>query len=124
MGIYQHDSATTFRFVIRDELSGTAVRDLEHAWTTAKSVLNQKQLVVDLSGVTNADALGMDLLLRMRESGARLIAALPPRSRAFLDAIGIAAPAPDRRCGKLARLVRPWLSRRRSGLSQEPTGNA
>jgi anti-anti-sigma regulatory factor len=59
MNMYQHDSATTFQFVLRGELVGDRVEDLEHAWNTAKSILAGKQLVVDISGITYADAQGV-----------------------------------------------------------------
>ena len=45
------------------------MQHLERAWTTAKSILEGKELVVDVSGLTNVDPSGVDLLSRMRESG-------------------------------------------------------
>jgi len=95
MEMYQHDSATMFRFVLRGSLSGMSVQDLEQSWNTSSSVASQKEIVVDISGVTDADAAGVELLSRMRESGARLIAALPPKSEALLRSIGIPAPEPE-----------------------------
>ena len=99
MDIYQHDSATTFQFVLRGELIGDRVEDLEHAWNTAKSILGGKQLVVDISGITNADAAGVDLLSRMQKSGARLTAALPPESEQFIRSFGLPVAAPSGQCG-------------------------
>jgi ABC-type transporter Mla MlaB component len=96
MDMYQHDSATMFQFVLRGELIGDRVRDLEHAWNTATSILAGKELVVDIAGITNADPSGVDLLSRMRESGARLSAALPPESEGFLRSLGVSVAAP---CG-------------------------
>jgi ABC-type transporter Mla MlaB component len=97
MDLYQHDSATTFQFVRRGELGGDSVWNLEHAWTTAKSILAGKELVVDVSGITSADPSGVALLSRIRESGARLTAALPPASEEFLRTLGIPAAAPSGR---------------------------
>lgn len=77
MEIYQHDSGVMFLFVLRGELIGSRVGELEQAWSTARSILRGKELVVDVSGVTNADREGVELLSRMRESGARLSPALP-----------------------------------------------
>ncbi len=94
MEIYQHDSSATFRFVLRGQLAGSRVQELEHAWNAAKSILAGKELVVDISGVANADRAGLDLLSRMRESGARLSAALPPESEEFLRSLGVPAAAP------------------------------
>jgi ABC-type transporter Mla MlaB component len=108
MDLYQHDSATMFQFVLRGELGGDSVGDLEHAWTTAKSILAGKELVVDVSGITNADPSGVNLLSRMRESGARLTAALPPASKGVLSSLGLPVAAPDGRHGRLRawRLLR------------------
>jgi len=72
MEIYQHDRAQAFQFVLQGNLVGDRVQDLEHAWTTAKSILRGKALIVDVSGITYADKMGVDLLGRMRDSGARL----------------------------------------------------
>jgi ABC-type transporter Mla MlaB component len=77
MDVYQHDSATMFRFVLLGELRGDRVAGLRHAWITAQSIVGTKELVVDISGITTADRAGVELLSRMRESGARLAAALP-----------------------------------------------
>jgi hypothetical protein len=56
-------------------LHGEAVKQLQNAWTTAKSILAGKILHIDLSGLTHADVTGLDLLSRMHESGARLAGA-------------------------------------------------
>ena len=94
--MFQHDSATMFRFVLRGELTGDGVQELEHAWTTARSILGTKALVVEISGITNADTAGIELLFRMRETGARLNAAPPPESTEFIRSIGIPVAAPVR----------------------------
>ena len=99
MNMYQHDSATMFRFVLRGELVGDRVQDLEHAWNTVKSILPGKQLVVDISGITYADAPGVDLLSRMRESGACLTPALAPESSAIFRRSGVPMVAPRGRQG-------------------------
>jgi ABC-type transporter Mla MlaB component len=72
MDMSQHDGTTMFRFVLRGELIGNGVQDLEHAWIAAKSSLPGKEVVVDVSGIARADPAGGDLLSRMRKSGARL----------------------------------------------------
>ena len=110
MRLYQHDSATMFRFVLQGDLSGMSVRDFEQAWHTATSVASQKEIVVDISGVTDADVPAVVLLSRMRESGVRLIAPLPPKSEALLCSLGIPVAAPEtRRFGtRAARLIHFW----------------
>jgi hypothetical protein len=112
MEMYQHDSATMFQFVLRGGLIGDQVQDLEHAWNTAQSILAGKELVVDISGITSANRPGLELLSRMRESGARLTAVLPPESGEFLRSLGVRVAAPRARRGgsskwRLLRLGRP-----------------
>ena len=100
MEMYQHDHAAMFRFVLRGSLTGGCVPELECAWTTAKSILNGRELAVDVSGLTNADPFGVELLSRMRDSGARLTAALPPASEELLRPLGVLVAAPG---GELLR---------------------
>lgn len=88
MDYYQHDGATTFRFQLAGDLAGPGVIDLEHAWQTATSIMRNKQLVVDVSDVTSADATGMQLLKRMLKAGASLVSAQPPASPGLLDSLG------------------------------------
>ena len=107
MEMYQHDNAGAFRFVLRGELSGRQVPELECAWTTAQSILNGRDLAVDVSGVTNADKSGVDLLLRMRDSGARLGAPLPLASEELLRSLGL--PVAVRAGGNLTQRALRWL---------------
>jgi ABC-type transporter Mla MlaB component len=111
MDMYQHDSATMFQFVLQGDLIGDQVLELQHAWTTAKSILAGKELVVDISGMTNADPSGVDLLSRMRESGACLTAALPPASEEILRSLGVPVAAPRGWCHILVRRVRQGLQK-------------
>jgi len=83
MNVYQHDSADAFRFVLSGDLSGAAVPQLEWAWTTAVSVLSGRPLIVDITGMSGADAAGTDLLSRMKGSGARFTGALPPAAQEY-----------------------------------------
>lgn len=103
MDIYQHDSAAMFRFVLRGHLADEHVLELEHAWTTARSILQQKELVVDVSGISDADPQGAELLHRMRDAGARLTAALPPKSEELLRSLGIPTAPCGRTLGKKPR---------------------
>jgi len=109
MDLYQHDSAGMFRFVLRGDLSGTSVREFEQAWNTATSIATRKEIVVDLSGVTDADAAGVGLLSRMRESGVRLTAMLPPKSEALLrSGMLLAAPETHHSGRREVRLMQLW----------------
>ena len=113
MQMYLNDSAKTFEFVLRGELTDDAVENLEHAWITATSILNGKEVLVEVSALTAADAEGIELLYRMTGSGARLRAALPPHSEEFLRSLGMLVAAPPRPGS------RPWILglRRLFGLS-------
>ena len=92
MDIYLHDRSAAFQFVLKGKLMGDWVLQLEHAWNTARSVVGGKEVVVDLSGISDADPRGVDLLSRMRDSGARLTASRAPKSEAFLARLGVAMP--------------------------------
>jgi ABC-type transporter Mla MlaB component len=111
--MYLNDSVKTFEFVLQGELTGDAVQSLGHAWITATSILNGKEVLVDVSALTAADAEGIELLYRLIGSGARLRAALPPHSPKFLRSLGVLVAAPPRRGS------RPWILslRRLFGLS-------
>ena len=101
--MYLNDSAQNFEFVLHGELAGGAVQHLEQAWITATSILNGKEVFVDVSALTAADVRGFDLLSRMTESGARLRAARPPQSEDFLRSLGVRVVAPPR------RTAWPWI---------------
>lgn len=107
--VYQHDGSGTFRFVLLGQLKEPWVDELQHAWTTANSVIQDKELVVDLSALTCADESGIELLSRMRESGARII---PPASRTLsvpLPGCMSAAPGGVPRARSAWRVVAAWL---------------
>ena len=84
------------------------MQSLKYAWITATSILHGKEVLVDVSALTAADAEGIELLYSMTESGARLRATLPPHSEELLRSLGVLVVAPPR-LGS-----RPWrLSLRR-----------
>ena len=97
-----------YRFVLNGDLFDEAVRQLEWAWETAKSILGGKELIIDISGIANADPLGIEVLFRMRQAGARLRADLPPVSLELLEQFGLPALAPRSGPGLLAGIWRPW----------------
>ena len=106
MNIYQHDGADAFQFVLSGELSGAAVQELRWRWETASSILNGKELTVDISGITDADDFGRALLSLMQESGARFTASSAPASEDLARRFGL--PAADRR----SEPIRTWSLRR------------
>ena len=84
MDMYQHDSVDNFRFVLKGELSETDAHELKWAWKTAKSILNGKDLIIEVSGVTKVAPAGIDLLSRIWQSGARISAAHLPECEELL----------------------------------------
>jgi hypothetical protein len=110
MQMYLNDSAERFEFVLHGDLKAAAVRSLEHAWVTATSILDGKELVVDVSAVAAADDEGLELLYRMRRSGACLRAVPPFHSEELLQSLAVpVAPVlrPPRRswAGRLRRVL-------------------
>ena len=97
MEIYLNDSVKSFEFVLKGDLADGAVRSLEQAWVTATSILGGKEVSVEVSGLTAADQAGVELLYRMKASGARLTGALPPDSEELLRSLGMPVAAPARR---------------------------
>ena len=94
MRMYLHDRPDKFEFVLHGELTGDAVRSLECAWITATSILNGKEVFVDVSGLTTGDDAGIELLHRMAGSGVRLRAAPRPGSEDFLRSLGLTVASP------------------------------
>jgi hypothetical protein len=113
MDYYQHDCGTTFRFQLAGELAGADVIDLEHAWQTATSILRDKQLILDVSGLTGVDEPGSQLIQRMFGSGALVISREQPASRGLLLSLGvpISFSAHPRRSPSLRGWVRGILAR-------------
>lgn len=114
LDIYQHDGPNMFRFVLSGALSGTPVRSLEYSWITASSILGAKELVVDIAGLVHADTGGLELLSRMRSSGARLVAGRTPANTELARALDvpIAAPATwfNLRKARWTHVFQQWLA--------------
>ena len=82
-----------FRFVLDGELTRDRVREFEQAWTAARSILGTKALVVEISGITNADAGMRRVALSHAGNRGRLNAALPRESAEFIRSMGIPVTA-------------------------------
>jgi ABC-type transporter Mla MlaB component len=102
MDIYQHDSPEKFRIVLKGDLREAGAQQLRSVWDTAKSTLNGKQLIVELSDVGAVDAAGIDLLSRMREAGACVSAARLPKCEDLIRCLDLPAPA------NRTTETRPW----------------
>jgi ABC-type transporter Mla MlaB component len=94
MILYQHDATCSFRFQLLGDLEGSAVDELAHAWQTARSIMNGKALIVDLSALGRTDEAGMQLLIRLRDSGARFTFASHPRQLKLERSLGIEEKPP------------------------------
>ncbi len=66
-------SATTFR--LEGKLAGPWVKELEECWRSGAGAEGQRGLRIDLREVTFIDAAGKDLLTRLHQDGAELVAA-------------------------------------------------
>jgi len=114
--IYQHDGPSVFRFDIRGTLEGESVRDLEHAWISARSTTLGQTIVVDVSAISGIDSNGLRLLSRMRDSGARLRANRDaPFALASLLGMADRTAYTESDRFKVASILRPLLSWIRAG---------
>ncbi len=71
---YLHDGSDALRFQLAGKLSEDAAGDLEQAWRTASSVIGERRVIFDLSGLTDIDASGQELLNKWKRQGALLAA--------------------------------------------------
>ncbi len=121
MELYQHDSSSTFRFELRGCLEGAWVQEFRQAWVTARSVLQGKELVIDVAGLTGIDDNGVRLLSAMRDAGARLCAGTPPELPSLAGLLGIAIPsgadAQPKRWAVLARWIKTGLLSRTANVA-------
>src|SRR5260370_11819988 len=69
---YMHDGSAAFRFDLAGDLCQHTAQDLEQARLTAASVIGQRSLIVDLTGLTSLDAAGSKLLEEWHALGAQL----------------------------------------------------
>jgi anti-anti-sigma regulatory factor len=69
---YMHDASAAFRFQLRGDLSDERTQDLEQARQTASSIMGERRLVVDLTGLTSIDAAGRRLLKEWQVLGAQM----------------------------------------------------
>jgi len=79
---YMHDGSDGFRFRLAGELSEQTAGDLEQARRTAASIIGQRSLSVDLTGLTGLDVAGRKLLKEWSALGAQLtVVSLGARAR-------------------------------------------
>jgi hypothetical protein len=83
---YMHDGPTAFSIELAGALAGESAKNLEQDWLSASAVIGKKELVVDLSFVTEIDPVGRQLLLRWRRNGATVVANTP-ESRVLAESV-------------------------------------
>lgn len=88
MKMYLHDRNPVLEFKLIGALEDRAVAEFESAWVTACS-LNRPHLRVDLSGLAAIDREGTNLIERMQNAGARLVASPPFACLDLLRSLGV-----------------------------------
>jgi hypothetical protein len=91
-GYYMHDGPAAFSIELAGAMAAEGAKKLEQDWGSASAVIGKKELVVDLSFVTEIDPVGRQLLLHWRRNGATVVAKTP-ESRALVESI-IGRPLP------------------------------
>ena len=103
---YIHDSIQALRFQLIGNLTQTNVAELSGCWNTAKTILGNRTLVIDIRALRSTDEAGKQWLLSLAHEGAQYLPESYFRS-------GLASPdyeAP-RRIGILSRLVSVFRGR-------------
>src|ERR1700719_2300393 len=95
---YMHDGPAAVSIEVAGRLAAEGAKKLEQDWLSASVVIGTKQLIVDLSFVTEIDPVGRQLLLRWRRNGATVVANTP-ESRVLAESV-IGRPL-----GALARIA-------------------
>jgi ABC-type transporter Mla MlaB component len=101
---YMHEGPKAFSIELAGVLAAEAAKKLEQDLRSASEVIGEKELVVDLSYVTEIDSSGCQLLLSWRRNGATLVANRP-ESRALAESI-IGRPLPP--VGRIAYTSTPY----------------
>ena len=106
LSYYMHDGPTAFSIELAGALSAEGAKKLAQDWRSAAAVIGEKELVVDLSFVTEIDLVGRQLLLRWFKNGATVVANTP-ESRALAESIlGRTLPP----VARIAHTWRPYRS--------------
>jgi hypothetical protein len=103
---YMHDGPKAFSIELAGSLSADDAKKLERHWLNASTAIGNKELVVDLSFVTEIDPVGRQLLLRWHRNGATFVANTA-ESRALVEStIG----HPPRPLARIAYTSKPYRS--------------
>jgi len=83
---YMHDGPTAFSIELAGALAAEGAKKLEQDWRRASTVIGTKDLVVDISFLTEIDPRGRQPLLLWSRNGATVVANTP-ESRALAESI-------------------------------------
>jgi anti-anti-sigma regulatory factor len=72
---YLHDSSDALRFQLIGSLTMESAEDLELTWNTASTLIGDRPVLIDVSGVTAIDWSGQEVLHSWNARGARLVVA-------------------------------------------------
>jgi hypothetical protein len=103
---YMHEGPAAFSIEVAGALAAEGAKKLERDWLSASAAIAKKELVVDLSFVTEIDPVGRQLLLRWRGNGATLVANTP-ESRALAESV---VGLPLRPSARIAFTSKPYRS--------------
>lgn len=103
---YMHDGPAAFSIEVAGTLAAEGAKKLEQDWLSASAVIGKKELVVDLSFVTEIDPVGRQLLLRWRRNGATVVANTPESRTLAESVIG----RPLRPLARIAYTSKPYRS--------------
>ena len=103
---YMHDGPTAFSIELAGILGAEGANKLEQDWRGASAAIGDKELVIDVSFLTEIDQAGRQLLLRWFRNGATVVANTP-ESRALAESI-IGQPLP--RVARIAYTSSPYRS--------------
>ena len=103
---YMHDGPAAFSIEVAGTLAAEGAEKLEQDWRSASTVIGKKELVVDLSFVTEIDPVGRQLLLRWRRNGATVVANTPESRTLAESVIG----RPLRPVARIAYTSKPYRS--------------
>src|SRR5260221_5711419 len=103
---YIHDGPTAFSIELAGALAAEGAKKLEQDWGSVSAVIGEKELVVDISFLTEIDPGGRQLLLRWFRDGATVVANTP-ESRALAESI-FGRPLPP--ITRIAPTWRPYRS--------------
>jgi hypothetical protein len=81
-----HEGPAAFSIEVAGALAAEGAKKLEQDWLSASRAIGTKELVVDLSFVTEIDPVGCQLLLRWRGNRATVVANTP-ESRALAESV-------------------------------------